>query len=223
MTYSKKFSIEDLHFDNYGLIPAIAQDWLDGSVLMLAWMNKESLKKTLETKNVHYWSRSRSEIWRKGATSGNTQLLKKIRFDCDNDSIVVSIEQNGSGACHTGEKSCFFNEIDNLSIHKKDKKTYPSSNICSELFNTLNERSINPLEKSYTNHLLTKGSNTILKKIGEETAEFVMACKDKNAHEIASEAADLIFHLQVAIANHDVSWRDVLEILEKRRGAPRRE
>ena len=114
MAYSTNFSIEDLHFDNYGLIPAIAQDWLDGSILMLAWMNKESLIKTLETKNVHYWSRSRSEIWRKGATSGSIQLLKEIRFDCDNDAIVLSIEQKGSGACHTGEISCFFNEIDKI-------------------------------------------------------------------------------------------------------------
>ena len=168
MTYSTNFSIEDLRFDNYGLIPAIAQDWLDGSILMLAWMNKESLTMTLETKNVHYWSRSRSEIWRKGATSGSTQILKEIRFDCDNDALILLIEQNGSGACHTGEKSCFFNEIKINQSDKKEKKTTPFSNICSELFNTINERSINPSEKSYTNHLLTKGSNTILKKIGEE-------------------------------------------------------
>ena len=185
MAYSTNFSIEELRFDNNGLIPAIAQDWLDGSILMLAWMNKESLNKTLETRNVHYWSRSRSEIWRKGSTSGSTQFLKGIRFDCDNDALVLSIEQHGSGACHTGEKSCFFNEIDSNSINKTAKKISPFSNICSELFDTLNERSINPLEKSYTNHLLTKGSNTILKKMGEETAEFIMACKDNDKDEIA--------------------------------------
>ena len=217
MAYSTNFSIEELRFDNYGLIPAIAQDWLDGSILMLAWMNKESLTKTLETKNVHYWSRSRSEIWRKGATSGSTQILKEIRFDCDNDALLLSIEQNGSGACHTGEKSCFFNEIDNKLINKKEKKTNPFSNICSELFNTLNERSINPLEKSYTNHLLTKGSNTILKKMGEETAEFIMACKDNDKNSISNEAADIIYHLQVALLYKGVDWRDVLTVLESRR------
>ncbi len=217
MTYSTNFSIEELRFDNYGLIPAIAQDWLDGSILMLAWMNKESLNKTLETKNVHYWSRSRSEIWRKGATSGNIQILKEIRFDCDNDALVLSIEQNGSGACHTGEKSCFFNEINNNFINKKEKKINPFSNICSELFNTLNERSINPLENSYTNHLLTKGSNTILKKMGEETAEFIMACKDNDKNSISNEAADIIYHLQVALLHKGVEWRDVLTILESRR------
>ena len=217
MAYSTDFSIEELRFDNYGLIPAVAQDWLDGSILMFAWMNKESLTKTLETKNVHYWSRSRSEIWRKGATSGSTQILKEIRFDCDNDALVLSIEQNGSGACHTGEKSCFFNEIDNKLINKKEKKTNPFSNICSELFNTINERSINPLEKSYTNHLLTKGSNTILKKMGEETAEFIMACKDNDKNSISNEAADIIYHLQVALLHKGVGWRDVLTVLESRR------
>ncbi len=217
MAYSTNFSIEDLRFDNYGLIPAIAQDWLDGSILMLAWMNREALNKTLETKNVHYWSRSRSEIWRKGATSGNTQLLKKIRFDCDNDALVLSIEQNGSGACHTGEKSCFFNEIDNNLFNEKRKETTPFSNICSELFNTVNERSINPLEKSYTNFLLTKGSNTILKKIGEESSEFIMACKDKDKNSIANEAADLIYHLQVSLVHYGVEWRDILRVLESRR------
>ena len=217
MAYSTNFSIEELRFDNNGLIPAIAQDWLDGSILMLAWMNKESLNKTLETRNVHYWSRSRSEIWRKGATSGSTQFLKEIRFDCDNDALVLSIEQNGSGACHTGEKSCFFNEIDSISMNKTAKKTSPFSNICSELFDTINERSINPLEKSYTNHLLTKGSNTILKKMGEETAEFIMACKDNDKDEIANEASDIIYHLQVALLHQGVKWRDVLSILESRR------
>ena len=217
MAYSTNFSIEELRFDNYGLIPAIAQDWLDGSILMLAWMNRESLSKTLKTKNVYYWSRSRSEIWRKGATSGSTQILKEIRFDCDNDALVLSIEQNGSGACHTGAKSCFFNEIDNNIIDKKEKKKNPFSNICSELFNTLNERSINPLEKSYTNHLLTKGSNTILKKMGEETAEFIMACKDNDKNSISNEAADVIYHLQVALLHKGVEWREVLAVLESRR------
>ena len=217
MAYSTNFSIEDLHFDNNGLIPAIAQDWLDGSILMLAWMNKESLTMTLETQKVHYWSRSRSEIWRKGATSGSTQILKKIRFDCDNDALILLIEQNGSGACHTGEKSCFFNEIQINQNNKKEKKTTPFSNICSELFNIIKERSISASEKSYTNYLLTKGSNTILKKIGEESAEFIMACKDNDKNSISNEAADLIYHLQVALMHKDVDWRDVLAVLESRR------
>ena len=217
MTYSKNFSLEDLRYDNNGLIPAIAQDWLDGSILMLAWMNKESLIKTLETKEVHYWSRSRSELWKKGATSGNTQILKEIRFDCDSDALILLIKQNGSGACHTGERSCFFNEIDNASYDQKKKQPMPFSDQCSALFNTLHERSITPKEGSYTNLLLTKGSNTILKKIGEETSEFVMACVESDKNSISNEAADIIYHLQVALLHKGVQWRDVLSILESRR------
>ncbi len=218
MTYTKIFALDDLKFDKDGLIPAIAQDWLDGSILMLAWMNKESLQKTFETREVHYWSRSRCELWRKGATSGNTQLLKTIRFDCDSDALILSIVQNGSGACHTGEKSCFFNEITkSLKSFEKNKKSLPLSNECSELFSTLHERSILKKEESYTNQLLTKGSNTILKKIGEETAEFIMACIKDDKNEISNEAADIIYHLQVALLHKGVEWREVLEVLESRR------
>tara|TARA_Y100000589_G_scaffold329393_1_gene375870 strand:+ start:6130 stop:6792 length:663 start_codon:yes stop_codon:yes gene_type:complete len=217
MAYSKKFSLDELKFNNDGLIPAIAQDWLDGTILMLAWMNKESLQKTIETKDVYYWSRSRSELWRKGATSGDTQLLKEIRFDCDNDALILSIIQNGKGACHTGERSCFFKEI-NSSLDKLHsyKKSNPLSDKCSELFNTVQDRLNSPKEGSYTNHLLTKGSNTILKKIGEESAEFIMACMDDDKISIANEAADIIYHLQVALLYKGVNWKNVLEVLESR-------
>tara|TARA_Y100001970_G_scaffold294041_1_gene446171 strand:- start:1960 stop:2619 length:660 start_codon:yes stop_codon:yes gene_type:complete len=217
MPFAKKFSLDELSYDNNGLIPAIAQDWLEGTVLMLAWMNKESLIKTIETNEVHYWSRSRSELWRKGATSGNTQNLKEMRFDCDNDSIVLLIEQNGDGACHTGEKSCFFNKLNTEFDNLIEKECIPNSNECSELFNTLNKRLRSPQKESYTNYLLTKGSNTILKKIGEEAAEFIMACKDKDKTSISNEAADLIYHIQVALLHRGVNWRDVLLVLESRR------
>ena len=216
MTNSTDFSLNDLSYNHDGLIPAIAQDWLDGSILMFAWMNKDSLEKTLKTKEVHYWSRSRSEIWRKGATSGNTQILKEIRFDCDNDALLLLIEQKGSGACHTGERSCFFNKISNFAINEVEKKEFPLSNECSELFNRLSERSISPKEESYTNYLLRKGSNSILKKIGEESAEFIMACMKNDKSEIANEAADIIYHLQVALLHKDVTWREVLEVLANR-------
>ena len=122
MTYSTNFSIEDLRFDNYGLIPAIAQDWLDGSILMLAWMNRESLTKTLETKNVHYWSRSRSEIWRKGATSGSNQILKEIRFDCDNDALILLIEQMVQEHVTLGKKVVFSTKYKLIKMIKKRKK-----------------------------------------------------------------------------------------------------
>tara|TARA_B100000609_G_C17085940_1_gene366666 strand:+ start:10 stop:666 length:657 start_codon:yes stop_codon:yes gene_type:complete len=217
MTYSNIFTSKDLRYDSNGLIPAIAQDWLDGTILMLAWMNQESLEKTLKTKEVYYWSRSRSELWKKGATSGNIQSLKGIRYDCDNDSILLSINQHGEGACHTGEKSCFFNEIVQSESNQKEKTSIPRSNICTELFNTLQQRSTTLQKESYTNQLLVKGSNTILKKIGEESAEFIMACMDNERNSIASEAADLIYHLQVALLHKGVNWRDVLDVLDSRR------
>ena len=209
--------VNNLHFDQNGLIPAIAQDWVDGSILMMAWMNKESITKTLESGEVHYWSRSRKELWHKGKTSGHFQKLKVIRTDCYSDTILLSIEQIGSIACHTGKRSCFFKNLET-----NEDVLYPPSDACSELFKVIESRKINPEEGSYTNSLLKEGDNKILKKIGEETAEFIMACKDKNPISIANEAADLIFHIQVSLAHQNVSWEDVLKVLVKRRGAPRR-
>ena len=209
--------IDNLHFDQNGLIPAIAQDWIDGSILMMAWMNKESLIKTLESGEVHYWSRSRKELWHKGKTSGHFQKLKSIMTDCDSDTVLLSIEQIGSIACHTGKRSCFFKDLET-----NEDVLYPPSDACSELFKVIESRKRNPEEGSYTNSLLEEGNNKILKKIGEETAEFIMACKDKNPISVANEAADLLFHMQVSLAHQDVSWEDVLKVLVKRRGAPRR-
>ena len=209
--------IDNLHFDQNGLIPAIAQDWLDGSILMMAWMNKESLIKTLESGEVHYWSRSRKELWHKGKTSGHFQKLKGIRYDCDSDTLLLTIEQIGSISCHTGKRSCFFKDLET-----NEDVLYPPSDACSELFKVIENRKINPEQGSYTNSLLKEGDNKILKKIGEETAEFIMACKDKDPISVASEAADLIFHLQVALAHQNVSWKEVLQVLVNRRGRPRR-
>ena len=209
--------IDNLHFDQNGLIPAIAQDWVDGSILMMAWMNKESITKTLESGEVHYWSRSRKELWHKAKTSGHFQKLKGIRTDCDSDTILLSIEQIGSIACHTGKRSCFFKDLET-----NEDVLYPPSDACSELFKVIESRKSNPEEGSYTNNLLKEGDNKILKKIGEETAEFIMACKDKNPISVANEAADLLFHMQVSLAHQNVSWEEVLKVFVKRRGAPRR-
>ena len=209
--------IDNLHFDKNGLIPAIAQDWVDGSILMMAWMNKESLTKTLASGEVHYWSRSREELWHKGKTSGHFQKLKGIMADCDSDTLLLSIEQVGSISCHTGKRSCFFKDLET-----NQDCLYPPSDACSELFKIIENRKIQPEEGSYTNSLFKEGNNKILKKIGEETAEFIMACTDKNPISVANEAADLVFHLQVALAQQNVSWTEVLEVLSKRRGGPRR-
>ncbi len=214
MTKLNQDFIEKLRFNEKGLIPVIAQDWLDGAILMMAWANKLSLEETLKTGEVHYWSRSREKLWHKGETSGHTQILKEVRFDCDSDAMVFLIEQVGSISCHKGARSCFFKDSKN---QNSESFLLPFTDACSELFETIKNRSLNPRSGSYTNSLLEEGDNKILKKIGEEGAEFVMACKDKEVEAISNEAADLIFHLQVALKYHNVEWRDVLEVLANRR------
>ena len=210
-----------LRFNDAGLIPAVAQDWLDGAVLMVAWMNREAIARTLETGEVHYWSRSRAELWHKGATSGHTQSLRGLRVDCDADVLLLTIEQRGNVACHTGARSCFYDEGLAPSAGGASAAA-PPADACTELMRVIAGRRDNPEPGSYTNKLLAGGDNLILKKIGEESAEFVMACKDGDPAEIAGEAADILFHLQVALAHHGVSWRAVQQVLAERRGAPRR-
>ena len=223
MTSNSKNLIDNLVFNKNGLIPAIAQDWLDGSVLMMAWMNKDSLIETLKNGEAYYWSRSRSELWHKGSTSGHIQKIKSIRVDCDSDAILLTVQQIGSTACHTGKRSCFFKDELKSSFIDEDLYSHGAlADMCSEVFKIIKSRKNSPASGSYTNKLLEGGVNGILKKIGEESAEFVMACKDKNSESIANEAADLIFHLQVALVNQEVPWEDVLEVLANRRNAPRR-
>lgn len=201
---------DEIRFNEQGLIPAIAQDYLDGTVLMLAWMNRESLEKTLETGDVWYWSRSRQELWHKGATSGHLQKLKGIRYDCDSDALLLTIEQVGDIACHTGERSCF-HQVDH-------QKSPPPADMLSELFAVICDRRDHPNEQSYTCKLLAGGDNKILKKIGEESAEVVMACKDNDLDGIAGEVADLFYHTLVALAHHQVELRAVYRKLAERRG-----
>ena len=212
--------IGQLRFNEAGLIPAIAQDWLDGAVLMVAWMNQTALERTLASGEVHYWSRSRAELWHKGASSGHFQKLRGLRYDCDADVLLLTIEQVGEVACHTGARSCFFGE--DAGAAGGPGALPPPADVCSELSRVIEGRRAHPEPGSYTNRLLEGGDNRILKKIGEECAEFVMACKDDNPAEIAGEAADILFHLQVALAHHGVPWRQVQEVLAERRGAARR-
>ncbi len=201
--------VDKIRFNEQGLVPAIAQDYLDGTVLMLAWMNCESLQKTIETGEAWYWSRSRQELWHKGATSGHLQKVQSLRYDCDSDAILMSIEQVGDIACHTGERSCF---------HQVDATTLaPPADTLSEVFAVVRDRRDHPQEGSYTCQLFAGGDNKILKKIGEEAAEVVMACKDDIKDEIAGEVADLFYHSLVAIAHHGVDIRDVYRKLQSRR------
>lgn len=202
--------LDRIKYNERGLVPAIAQDYLDGTVLMMAWMNRESLQKTLDTGETWYWSRSRQQLWHKGATSGHIQKVRSLRYDCDSDALLITIEQVGDIACHTGERSCFH--------QVEDTKTAPPADTLSEVYRVICDRLANPTETSYTCKLLAEGDNKILKKIGEETAEVVMACKDDKPEEIASEVADLLYHTLVALAYHKVDIRDVYRQLQSRRG-----
>ena len=201
--------VDLIKYDERGLVPAIVQDYLDGTVLMMAWMNAESLQKTLDTNQTWFWSRSRQEFWHKGETSGHLQHVKEIRYDCDSDALLIVVEQVGDIACHTGERSCFH--------QVSGGKIAPPANTLSDLYSTICDRRDHPHEGSYTQSLFAGGDNKILKKIGEEAAEVVMACKDDDPDQIAGEVADLFYHSLVAIAHHKVDIRDVFRKLESRR------
>jgi len=206
---SAAIPLDAIRFNEQGLVPAIAQDYLDGTVLMLAWMNRESLQRSLETGEAWYWSRSRAELWHKGATSGHFQRIQTIRYDCDSDAILLSVNQAGDVACHTGQRSCF---------HQVDHSiSNPPADTLSEVFDVICDRRDNPDPKSYTCKLMAGGDNAILKKIGEEAAEVVMACKDDDPEDIAAEVADLFYHSLVAIAHHNVDIRAVYQKLQDRR------
>ncbi len=208
-SFHQAIPIAQIRYDERGLVPAIVQDYLDGTVLMLAWMNQESLQKTLETGETWFWSRSRAQLWHKGATSGHIQKVQSIRYDCDSDALLVGVEQVGDIACHTGEPSCF---------HQVDGSVVPPpADTLSQLFETVRDRRDNPTQGSYTCQLLAGGDNKILKKLGEETAEVVMACKDDEPEAIASEVADLLYHTLVALAHHRVDLKDVYRKLQERR------
>ncbi len=195
-------------FDENGLVPVIAQDYLTKQVLMLAYMNQEALDKTLETGQVHYYSRSRKELWLKGETSGHFQNLKKICYDCDGDALLVFVEQVGV-ACHTGERTCFHNTL-------REFEAVPDD-ILQKLHYLISDRKANPKEGSYTNYLFDKGIDKILKKVGEETAEVIIAAKNKDKGEITYETADLLYHLSVLLVESGLDWEDINAELRKRR------
>ncbi|MEO1146029.1 MAG: bifunctional phosphoribosyl-AMP cyclohydrolase/phosphoribosyl-ATP diphosphatase HisIE [Cyanobacteria bacterium J06638_22] len=210
---SSKFAaavpLDEIAYNDQGLIPAIVQDYLDGTVLMMAWMNQESLSKTMETGETWFWSRSRQELWHKGATSGHLQHIRSMRYDCDSDALLIGVEQVGDIACHTGERSCFH--------QVKQDIVPPPADTLSQVFAVIRDRQQNPNPDSYTCTLFAGGDNKILKKIGEEAAEVVMACKDDEPGAIASEVADLFYHTLVALAHHNVDIRDVYRQLQSRR------
>ena len=202
------FDPASLKWNEQGLIPAIAQDASTGEVLMLAWMNEESLRLTLESGFATYYSRSRRQLWRKGETSGYTQRVLRLSYDCDGDAILMQVEQIGP-ACHTGKKTCFHNPV-------MDGQLPATADILNVIETTIADRAANPKPGSYTNYLLDKGAEKICKKVGEEATETVIAAMKGDSDGLAGEAADLLYHLAVLLHSQGVEMRDVWEVLRKR-------
>ena len=191
-----------------GLVPAIAQEVHTGQVLMLAYMDKEAVEKTLQTGWAHYHSRSRNALWKKGETSGHTQRVVSVRLDCDGDALLLLVEQKGA-ACHTGERSCFFEPI-------QEEQSSTDAHTLFELRDVIRERRRNPQEGSYTNYLFDKGIDKILKKVGEEATEIIIAAKNPDPEEIIYEISDFLYHAMVLMAEKGVTWEDVTKELANR-------
>ena len=200
-------NIDELKFDERGLIPAVVQDWRSGEVLTLAYMNRESLEISLCEGRTCFWSRSRQELWRKGETSGNTQEIVDIIADCDRDSLVVKVKKAGP-ACHLGNESCFVDRVwesDTLRDFSPD-----------QLYKLIQGRQTDPKEGSYTSYLFDKGIDKILKKVGEETTEVIVAGKGGEKDETVYEIADLYYHVMVLMVQMGITPEEVLSELAKR-------
>ena len=213
--------ISMVKFDEKGLVPAVVQEE-NGQVLMLAYMNEESLQKTLETGYTWFFSRSRQKLWQKGETSGNVQKVKEISYDCDGDTLLVRVHQSGV-ACHTGSYSCFSGR--RLGENTKGIAVIPEppkvslAKVLNELYNVIQDRRLNPVEGSYTNYLFEKGQDKILKKVGEEAVETVIASKNMDKKEILYEMGDLWYHCLVLLAFHNISPEDLFaELMNRRNG-----
>jgi phosphoribosyl-ATP pyrophosphohydrolase/phosphoribosyl-AMP cyclohydrolase len=204
-------NLQSAKFDQNGLVPAIVQDAVSKEVLTLAYMNEESLQKTIETKETWFYSRSRQELWNKGATSGNTQEVVGLKYDCDQDALLVLVRPAGP-ACHTGSYSCFSENVFGDSRQAQGERF--------EILNTLEkliaEREAEMPEGSYTTYLFTEGVDKILKKVGEEASEVIIAAKNRDADELKWEAADLLFHLMVLLREQKLPLDEVLNVLEER-------
>jgi len=213
--------VEGIEFDERGLAPCVAQDFASGEVLTLAYVNAEALRLTVETGEVHFYSRSREEIWRKGETSGNVLRLRQLRYDCDGDAIVALVEPAGP-ACHTGERSCFYRELDGSAATGVDAPAVPGEpapvahEALAALQRTLRSRAAERPEGSYTVKLLGD-AKLIGEKVEEEAEEVVRAAREESDERVAEEAADLLYHLSVLLASRQVPQSAVMEVLNGRR------
>jgi phosphoribosyl-AMP cyclohydrolase / phosphoribosyl-ATP pyrophosphohydrolase len=202
----------DIKFDEKGLAPAIVQDAVSKEVLTLAYMNEESLRKSIETRETWFYSRSRQELWHKGETSGNIQKIVDIKYDCDQDAILVLVEPAGP-ACHTGSYSCFNESV----LGEAKEVSSDRFAILNELEEVIAKREAEMPEGAYTTYLFDKGVDKILKKVGEEASEVIIAAKNRDHEELKWEAADLIYHLLVLLREQKLPLDEVLSVLQKRR------
>ena len=201
-------NIDELKFNADGLIPAIVVDDNSGDVLMMAYMNRESLKISMEKKLTCFWSRSRKELWLKGETSGNYQHIREIVADCDRDTLLVYVKPDGP-ACHLGNESCFVDDV-----MPREEKAHEKFTICG-LMELIKGRKADPVEGSYTSYLFDKGLDKILKKIGEESSEVIIAAKN-DRKEAVYEISDLIYHMLVLMAEMDIDIKDIIKELASR-------
>ena len=198
------------------LLPVIVQEQSTNEVLMMAYMNKEALELSLSTKTAHYFSRSKQRIWKKGESSGHIQTIHSFNLDCDNDTLLIKITQEGV-ACHTGRKSCFFTELESGEIETKiEVDTTSAYGVIDTLYHTIQERKNADPKTSWTAKLLSKGENTILKKVVEEAGEYCFAHKDNDEEEMVYEAADLTYHMLVALASKNISPDRIKQELARR-------
>jgi len=209
--------VNNIDWDRIKLIPAIVQEFHTGEVLMLAYMNEESLELTMKTNFAHYFSRSRQRLWKKGESSGNLQEVKEILLDCDDDTILLKVNQIGGVACHTGRKSCFYKNLETSEIVSEVTKEIDYG-VVDKLYHTILEKKFDDPTTSYTAKLFNKGENTILKKVIEEAGELCLAIKDDNRDEIIYESADLLYHSLVALASKNINPDLVKQELARRVG-----
>ena len=219
---SKDIDISMIKFDEQGLVPAVVQEE-NGQVLMLAYMNAESLQKTIETGYTWFYSRSRKRLWNKGEESGNKQKVREISYDCDGDTLLIKVHQTGV-ACHTGTYTCFSGrklveeKEKSLALVEPEPETSLAT-VLNDLYNVIQERQLNPVEGSYTNYLFEKGQDKILKKVGEEAVETVIASKNNKSEEVLYEMGDLWYHCLVLLAYHKLTPDQLLdELMSRRKG-----
>ncbi|QSZ40905.1 bifunctional phosphoribosyl-AMP cyclohydrolase/phosphoribosyl-ATP diphosphatase HisIE [Sulfurimonas aquatica] len=208
--------INRVDWEKIDLLPVVVQDVTNNEVLMMAFMDKEALELSLTTKIAHYFSRSKQRIWKKGESSGHTQTIHSFNIDCDNDTLLIKVTQEGV-ACHTGRRSCFFTELESGEANSEVKVNSEAMyGVIDTLYHTIQERKNADPESSWTAKLFAKGENTILKKVVEESGEFCFAYKDNDESEMVYEAADLTYHMLVALAAKNISPDRIKQELARR-------